>query len=173
MNLAQKLQAMTKTVIVLTLTAASMQASVIYNFAGIGLPGTDNEPLAFHLTVPNFINPGSGLVSFTCAQADSNTNCDPTVPALIFSIASVNTGFTANLQFDATNNTGYVFDFATGAFATPGVYTSQPGRTNTGMLTVTQTQTPEPTTLLLFAFGGFCLLARQAVAKAAKSRMLN
>jgi hypothetical protein len=151
LKLTNGLLTFTKAVVVLTLSAASIQASIIYNFVGTGLP---SEPVAFHLTVPNFVNPplDGPFVSFTCAQFDSSTNCEP-LGATFFSNQSGLGAFSAQIQFDATNDVGYVFSFPTGAFGAPGVYSAEAGVGNPGTLTVT---TPEPTTILL-AFSGFCL----------------
>jgi hypothetical protein len=133
-----------------------------YEFTGTGtaipsipLPA---EPVAFQLTVPDFINPfGNGVfVMFTCAQLDSSTNCQG---APVFAVFFQNSnpapgGFSAILNFDAADDAGYTFFFPAGAFDTPGVYSSYDGGPtfNLGTLIVS----PEPATTLL-AFGGLCL----------------
>src|SRR5258705_13616460 len=96
------------------ITAA--QAAVIYNFVGTaaGDPQFDRfpQPVAFRLTVPDFINaPLNTLVSsvsFTCAQLDSSTNClspfrDPP-SAVFFSYQSVLRAFSAQLEFTTSNH---------------------------------------------------------------------
>jgi hypothetical protein len=153
MRLTHGLLTFTKVFVVLTLSAASIQASVIYNFVGTGLP---SEPVAFQLTVPDFVNPplDGAFVFFTCSQFDSSINCNP-LGVESFSNQSILGAFSAQLTFDATNNTDYAFFFPTGAFGAPGVYNAETGgNENPGTLTVTQT--PEPTTILL-VLSGFCL----------------
>jgi hypothetical protein len=155
MQVAERLHTITMAVVVLVLSAVATQASVVYNFVGTGLP---SEPMAFQLTVSDFVNPPLGnpgpFVDFTCAQLDSSTNCDSQLPGISFSNQGV--AFSAQLTFDAINNTEYAFFFPTGAFDAPGVYSAESGRNfNSGTLTVTQT--PEPHTIIMLALSGFCL----------------
>jgi hypothetical protein len=157
-----------KVMVVLTLFSASVQAEVVYDFVGTGtaLPpdqdppsGLPAEQVAFQLTVPNFLNPpltspptSAIFVDFTCAQLDSSTNCSS---GINFSNQSVGGAFSAQLGFDTTY-AAYAFFFPTGAFGTPGVYSSEfrPGTfDNAGTLTVTDT--PEPATMVL-VLGGIC-----------------
>jgi hypothetical protein len=58
-----------KAVAVLTLTAASIQAGVIYNLVGSPQAPNFPSPLDFQLTVPNFINApvDSPLLLFSCS----------------------------------------------------------------------------------------------------------
>ena len=155
---------MTMAVVVLMLTAASIQAEVIYDFAGTGTAFTTfsgtifpAEPVAFQLTVPNFVNPAVGdpAVEFTCAQLDSNTNC---FIGIFFSKGT--SAFPAALQFDAADDVAYIFYFPTGAFGVPGTYSSENLGPPSNLGTLTVTQTPEPATLLL-VLGGACLCGRR------------
>jgi hypothetical protein len=152
-------------------TARSAQAdSVTYQFSGVGAPVSNPlvnlpaTPVGFVLSVPSFVNPPFvntfppnplSFVSFTCAQMESSTNCRPSGNAVTFS----NQGsgpFTANLSFAASNNATYIFFFPTGAFGTPGVYTTGTG-VNSGTLTVMATATaPEPSSLVLLLAGLLC-----------------
>jgi hypothetical protein len=145
----------------LTLTAASTQAGVIYTFVGTGLP---SQAVSASLTVSNFINPplDGGFTSFSCSQL--NYPGDGCSIGISFSNKSADGAFSAVLDFYAMNFTGvgggfpidYSFDFPTGAFATPGVYSSSvTGNFNPGTLTVTQ-QAPEPATILL-VMSGLCV----------------
>jgi hypothetical protein len=168
MKLSNGLLTLTSAVVVLMLSAVSVQASAIYNFVGTGLPnagaGQPSEPVAFQLTVANFLNPplDGSFVIFTCAQLDSSTNCDPQ-DVETFSTQTSLGAFSAQLTFDANNNVEYGFFFSTGAFGAPGVYSAETtGNDNPGVLSVTPTtdsgaltQAPEPTTILL-ALSGFC-----------------
>lgn len=144
----------------LVLTGVFGQASVIYTFdgTGTGVPGLDPEPVAFTLTVPTFINPSpGGFVSFTCAQLDSNTNCqsDASFPQIVFIPGLPAAADPAIVSFYATNNAGYFFRFYFGAFTTPGTYTSVTGGANPGTLTVAfaPESVPEPQTLSMVAMG--------------------
>ena len=149
-----------KALVVVTLSAASCQAGILYSFVGTGLSiaGLGPEPVAFQLSTLGFVNPsfGGGFVLFACAQLDSSTNCDPAPFAGInFSNQSVLGAFSAQLTFDASNQAAYNFFFPTGAFGTPGVYNSDASNNrNPGTLTVTLT--PEPASVL-FALSGLCL----------------
>jgi hypothetical protein len=172
-----------KRLVILTLIAAPLQASVIYSFAGTGLPST---PVAFQLTLPDYVNPimDSGFVFKTCSQLDSSTNCQSglTSPsgAVLFSNQSTSpTVSTATLNFAASNLTEYVFFFATGAFGTPGVYRADQtgGIGNSGTLTVNftgdsvTTATPEPSSLVEFAAAlALVLLRTLAVRRSDPSR---
>ena len=147
-----------KAVMLFVLSAASIHASVIYNFVGTGI---DNEPMAFQLTVPTFVSPplNGAFVGFTCGQMNSSTNCDNSVPAgnsIFFARYNTPSPSSDYIQFDASNGSGYLIYFAINDFGATGVYTAPEaglGVGNTGTLTVSQT--PEPTTLLL-CLGGFC-----------------
>lgn len=145
-------QMITKVLVVLALTAASSQAGVIYDFIGTGVPNGP-EPVSFHLTVPDFLNPPldagfpTGWAFFSCAQLDSSTNCASGDPMAVgfsnqdFSIPSLS----AFLTFRASNANEYMFYFPSGAFSTPGVYSAlSGGNFNPGTLTVS----PEPTAIL-------------------------
>ena len=105
--------------------------------------------MAFRLLTPSFVSPASGFVDFTCAEAISAVNCDPSASfAINFSVQPVLGQFSAQLGFAATNLTQYEFFFPTGAFDSPGTYSSESGLSdNPGTLTVTVT--PEPTTASL------------------------
>ena len=165
MRFAKRLHTMTMAVVVLMLAAASLQAGVIYDFVGTGiLPGP--EPVAFQLTVPNFVNPplNGPFVFFTCAQFDSSTNCNP-VGEESFSNQSVLGAFSAQLTFDATNDVGYGFFFPTGAFGAPGVYTADNGGPTFNLGTLTVTETPEPVTVLLALSGVYFCGLRRLLAK--------
>jgi hypothetical protein len=132
-----KLHAIVKSLAILTLAGASIQAEIVYDFVGTGTAGTSPEPVAFQLTVLDFINPpfvplvNNMTVGFTCGQLDSSTNCatsPPGIESVIFTnrndpslIAIVSS---AALQFQASNGSQYDFFFNTGAFDTPGVYTA-------------------------------------------------
>jgi hypothetical protein len=142
-----------KAVVIMMAATAGLQASVIYDFVGTGF---DFEPMAFQLTVPNFVDPPSWqFVDFTCAQFDSSTNCEGVET---FSYQDVQGALYGQLTFEPTNNAGYVFFFPYEAFGTTGVYTAADltggNYFNSGTLTVTET--PEPTTTLL-ALSGFVL----------------
>lgn len=144
MKLVRRLHPILKAVVVLTFTAASMLADVVYNFSGTGTDPT--EAVGFQLTVPDFLTLPA---SFTCSQLDSSTNCFPQFfPSIFFSDTGVGP-FSAQLQFDASNGVGYIFDFPTGAFDALGVFNTDPSDSNSGTLTVTQVTTPEPAAVLL------------------------
>ena len=158
----RRLYTIMKGLVALTLSAASIPASVIYSFVGtgqfVGLEQTPAEPVAFQLTVPAFLsvpgcNPGGCRpLSFTCAQLDSNTNC-------LLQGDSPSVGFFRRFNdvvlFAASNTIQYDFYFPLHAFEGPGVYNPDFGL-NTGILTVTVTAIPEPTTILL-VLSGICL----------------
>lgn len=155
MKLAKYLHTISKAVVVLTLTAASIQAGVIYNFVGMGIfPGLPNEPVGFTLTVPNFVNPPmGGLFAFPgCAQFDSSTNCDPAgLQAFAHPIPDI--GFSAEIIFSATNRTQYSFFLPSAAFGAPGVYSADASAQNPGTLTVSSV--PEPNSILLVLTGAW------------------
>jgi hypothetical protein len=167
MKCQRPLQSVFKALVVFTLAAASIQASVIYNFVGTGtaIPGPA-EPVAFQLTVPTFVNPPltnppnpAIFVFFFCAQMDSSTNCNssiapPALGAIDFSNQGALGAFSAQIGFQAANFASYAFFFPTGAFGTPGVYTTEATVSNPGTLTVTSI--PEPSTMLL-TLSGICL----------------
>jgi hypothetical protein len=136
-----------KTILAVSALSAALHAAVIYDFSGTGQQPP--ETVAFQLMTPSFVSPGSGFVDFTCAEAISTVNCDPSVPfAINFSVQPVLGQFSAQLGFVAANLTQYAFFFATGAFGSPGTYSSESGSSdNAGTLTVTVT--PEPTTASL------------------------
>jgi len=150
--------ALATAVVGLMLTATSVHASSItYDFVGTGSAAFHKppEPVAFQLTVSNFVNPplNAGSVFFPCSELDSSTNC---YIGVWFSQS--NTGGPSlqdYIAFDASNNAGYLFYFPVGSFGTPGSYTATRlgAASNRGTLTVTET--PEPATILL-AFGGVC-----------------
>jgi len=66
-----------KAIVIAMLATASLQGSMIYDFAGTGVSGGTSEPVAFQPTVPNFVNPPAGrsAVAFSCTQLDLSTNC--------------------------------------------------------------------------------------------------
>jgi hypothetical protein len=138
-----------KLLVLLVAAAASGQASIIYNFTGTGLP---SETVGFELIVSSFVNPAvdGPITAFGCIQLAASTNCQSGNPdAIIFSNQSVLGNFSAQLEFFASNNTSYNFDFPSGAFGALGVYNSQSGSgLNIGTLSVSQT--PEPGTMVLF-----------------------
>ena len=144
----------------LVFSASVTQASVIYTFVGIGgaVSSFPDEPVAFQLTAPAFIIPAEGTaISFTCAQLNSSKNCRPG-PYGVF-LETDSSG--SYLQFDASNNVGYVFNFPSGAFGAVGTYSALTDATvgseqNTGTLTTTSTLGP---TTLLLAFSGVGLLS--------------
>jgi hypothetical protein len=149
---------------VLVLTAATGYAdSITYTFVGTGTAGTSPEPVAFQLTVPDYVNPAlnGGFEDFTCGQLDASTNCLVGSPlATTFSNQSVLGAFSAQLTFSATNDAEYAFFFLTGAFDTPGTYTSETGlNDNEGTLTVS---TPEPGSAILLVAGVLLLLTFRA-----------
>jgi len=153
---------------ILVVTACAAQASVVYSFAGTGdaFSTVPAEPEAFQLAVPKFLAPPpNGSITFSCAQLDSSTNCNVASGpfAVYFSnFPSNSLGAADTLEFVATNDIAYLFDFMNGAFGAPGVYVALQG--NSGTLTVTET--PEPVTGL-FALGVVCLFGlRRLVAKA-------
>jgi hypothetical protein len=132
--------------------------SVVYIFTGTDNSGAFPELEAFQLTVPDFIDPptdGSDM-DFTCIQLDSNTNCSS--PGVMF---SHQTGaFSAQVQFDAPI-VGSVFAFPTGAFTTPGTYSSEVGGTTIGTLTVQGS--PEPASIALTLGAGLLLFLSMRV----------
>jgi hypothetical protein len=154
----------------LFLPVGILHASTIYTFSGTGTAfvttnGTvPAEPLSFQLTAATFINPPldgpfSSDVEFTCSQLDSSTNCGLDI---FFSNQSGSpSGYSADLQFDAADDTAYIFYFPTGAFAAPGVYAADNGGPKFNLGTLTVTETPEPNTLLLALTGvaGMLVLA--------------
>src|SRR5438105_4825171 len=133
MKPTKRLTMIMKAVVVLTLTAAFTQASVIYNFVGTGgATGSGSsfpaETVGFQLT--NFVNPPlivppnpTVFVSFTCAQLYSSINCNTSAsqPQVNFSNQSILGMFSAVLGFSASNSVVYNFFIPTGAFGTPGV----------------------------------------------------
>lgn len=145
-----------------------LHASTIYTFSGTGTAlVTPNlnmpaEPVSFQLTSATFINPplnGPDDLEFTCAQLDSGTNCGL---AIFFSNQSVSLpSYSADLQFDAADDTAYIFYFPSGAFDGPGVYAADNGGPKFNLGTLTVTETPEPNTLLLALTGvaGMLVLA--------------
>jgi len=163
----KRLQTIVKAAIVLMLAVASSQAGtmVVYNFVGTGAPfaletgqTVPAEPVAFQLTVPDFLNPplNGAFGSFSCAQLDSSTNCDSSNPtAILLGNSSLNGTFGTILFFDASNSYGYIFFFPSGALEAVGVYSAESGDTfNSGTLTVSQT--PEVNTIL-YALSGICI----------------
>jgi hypothetical protein len=114
----------------LLITVSAHADSVVYIFTGTDNSGASPEPETFELIVPDFIvTPPDGLaVVYACNQLVSSTNCGS--PGIIFSDPIV----------------GSIYDFPTGAFTTPGTYSSESGAT-IGTLTVQPT--PEPGSMAL------------------------
>ena len=137
--------------IVLALAGGTaLQASVIYEFTGTTV---NTDPQAFQLTVPDFLNPapGSPLI-FACGDLTAATNCDGNVEFSSF------VGGTAIDQITIDfGGSAYPYQFDVGTFSVLGVHASDVGNGDTGTLTVTQTETPEPATLLGM-LGGLSLL---------------
>ncbi len=157
MSLSKPLCTITKAIVALMLTAAPVQASMIYGFIGTGSP---LMPMAFQLTVPDVVMAPvhhSGLfVFFTSAQFDSSTNCDPS-GVTSFSDQSVLGAYSSQLTFPSTDQTLYAFFFETRAFLAPGVYHSSAGGFD-GTLTVTDAATEAPElNSTLFVWSGVCL----------------
>jgi hypothetical protein len=178
MKIARRLQTIPMAVALLMLPAASARADTIYNFAGTGTAfgPFPAEPVAFQLTVPNYINPPleSGVwVAFTCAQLDSSTNCGENgvwaPDAVFFSQDVAIPAFSAIISFNAADDVGYVFDFPAGAFDSPGVYSAYADAPWYSPGTLTVTTTPEPSTMLLVLsalslFGLHRLLVKRSTA---------
>ena len=114
------------------------------------LPGQPPVPIAFQLTVDEFINPPSDAsdIFFPCEQLDSNTNCGY---GISFSTQSAPDNIDAQVLFSTIFEAGYAFDFPSGAFTVPGTYTSDD---NTGILTVSEiSDVPEPSSASFLAMG--------------------
>ncbi len=146
-------------VILSLLTAASVHASVIYEFVGTGEPFAElpTEPVGFQLTVADFINPplDGTTIGFNCDQLDFNTNCAGS-PTATFSYQSALGAYSAALTFYASDDAEYGFFFPTGAFGVPGVYDTEAIVSNPGVLTITAI--PESATVLL-SFTGLLVVA--------------
>jgi hypothetical protein len=129
----------------LLITVSAHADSVVYIFTGTDNSGASPEPETFELIVPDFIvTPPDGLaVVYACNQLVSSTNCGS--PGIIFSDQTVLGAVSAQLQFDSPI-VGSIYDFPTGAFTTPGTYSSESGAT-IGTLTVQPT--PEPGSMAL------------------------
>lgn len=173
-----------KVLTVWAVTALSLQASVIYNFSGTGIISTEPpEPLAFQLTVPNFVNPPLGtppdveFVFFSCAQLDFFTNCDAGAGepggGISFANQAQLSPFSAFLSFGAVNGVGYGFTFPAGALGAPGTYQSSSSSPGTLVITATSA-VPEPGTGTTCILGGICFLlaSRQAGLKCKKHLFL-
>jgi len=161
----------------LTIAWATAQAApVTYNFVGTGaaFDGHPNEPVAFHLTVPDFVDPTGGeFVFFSCAQVDSSTNCDFSLSAAIGFSDFPSGGFSALLEFNAVNGVAYFFIFPTGAFGSPGFYTTPGVIVNQGGIgELAIAAVPEPTTLLL-VLGAVCLGGLQQIRRARRTGSLG
>src|ERR1039457_1507918 len=158
MSVTTQIRTFTKTVVVLTLTTASIQAGVIYNLAGT--VGPINQQVAFQLTTPDFANPpvhysGPGeigvsiIVDFACSQLDSSTNlyCIGNAPNTVQFSNQTGTGCgssSAIVMVIAGNDVGgYDFCFPAGALGSPGVYSASGAFADSATLTVTAT--PDPT----------------------------
>ena len=143
----------------------SAHGGIVYTFSGINLAnfGFPDDPVAFQLTAPNFVNPplNGGFVFFTSAQLDSSTNCpSPPLFCIAFSNQSADGFFSAQLDFnDGHTNSEPAFFFPAGAFGAPGVYQANTvgfPAGNPGTLTVT---TPEPKSSQLVLIAIVCLFA--------------
>ena len=132
MKLAKRLHTFAIAGALLAVTAASGRADVIYSFTGTGPAWLSfpTEPVAFQLTVPDFINlpVDTHLLTFTCAQLDSETNCHSVPYGVSFKnvsgIPDLNFvwGLASQIGFAAVDNVEYFFYFPIGAFDAPGVY---------------------------------------------------
>jgi hypothetical protein len=156
-------------VLSLSCAASTARASVIYDFSGTGVPFGPID-VAFHLTVPDFIDPAldGPFVFVPCSDLDSSTNClsEPWA-GVSFTNQSAGGAYSAILNFDASNDAGYSFFFPTGAFITPGTYTGfLPGPDfNPGVLTVTESDdtsgsVPEPATVSLLGLAAVVIRRR-------------
>lgn len=134
------------------LTSPIALGDVIYDFSGTPALSNPGVSETFQYTATNFItasSPGITIIDgipeleLFPAQLDSCSNCfTGPGPAVIF--YPDETG----IQFNAFNNIGSTFEFAAGAFGTPGTYGSlAPVGTDSAVLTVTST--PEPSTFAL------------------------
>jgi hypothetical protein len=142
------------------IAAAARADSIVYIFVGTDNTGASPELEAFQLTVPDFTNPSAGGpgVEFTCDRMESSTNCS--TPGVIFSDQTVLGAFSAQLQFDAPI-VGSIFAFASAAFTTLGVYSSEArGIDITGTLTVQESPEPGSIELTLGAVLLFLSLRR-------------
>jgi MYXO-CTERM domain-containing protein len=152
-------------VVLSMLFAGSARASVIYEFSGTGVSFGPIQ-VAFRLTVPDFVDPPmDGASEFrSCGQLDSSTNCLPVFPGgVYFSNQSAGGAYSAQLQFNASNNAGYVFVFPTGAFGTPGTYTAHllgPNGNPGELRVVESTDVPEPAAMSLLGLAAVLLRRR-------------
>ena len=144
----------TALLIALLLATASgcFATAITYTFVGTApaLPGQPPVPIAFQLTVDDFVSPPTdgSYIFFDCDQLDSNTNCGY---GISFSTQSAPDSFDAQVLFSTIFEAGYTFDFPSGAFTVPGTYTSDD---NTGTLTVTGiSDVPEPSSASFIAMG--------------------
>jgi len=119
----------------LTTTAS---ADTVYTFTG----SDSNGALSFVLSTPTFLNQLPGT-TFSASQFTSCTNCSTGWIAAIFTPVS-----STLLLFDSKGGSG-LFLFGSGAFSSPGTYTSWLGN---GTLAVS---VPEPATQIM----GFLTLA--------------
>src|SRR5262249_36829542 len=145
-------------------------ASVIYNFVGTEANSTPTVSLSFQLTVPTFVNPplDGPPVVFACSQLDSQMNllCPGVGNTVQFSNNSSQAPNSAIVFLIDGANAGDAWFFPAGALGSVGVYTASGNRLNTGTLTVSQT--PEPSTLLLIGAGGLsALIIRKRISRRA------
>jgi len=107
-----------KNLALLIFSAACTHAAEIYILAGTG-NSPDPEPVAFQLISSTFVNPAldGAFVTFSCAELDSNTNCNSADnPAITFLDTSASpAGYSDVIRFAATDQVEYDFYFPTGA----------------------------------------------------------
>ena len=153
----------------LAVATAPLKADVIYTFVGTDANFGPPLTVGFQLSVPTFVNPplDSGQFgTFGCGQLTSTTNlfCAGNITNTVqlgnqdnFSdFRPPNSAIVAVID---SNNALADFTFPAGALGSVGVYTANGTLLDTGTLTVTQT--PEPSTLVLLLTGlGLCSYCR-------------
>jgi hypothetical protein len=135
----------------IALTAASLNAAVIYSFSGITASAfAPVESVSFQYTAPDFIPenlPWPGI-TLTASQLDSCTDCTSTGTAIYFTPNDCGSYCNDAIFFLAANGPEYAFWFPVGAFDSPGTHStvSDDQYSNFGTLTVTGSDTPTPGT---------------------------
>lgn len=139
------------------LLTSTARADMLYTFSGVNnTPGADGLSVGFTYTAAEPLTgtppPYNGTALYA-SQLDSCLNClvSSIVPAVVFMPNNV---FGDSIDFADINKVETAFFFPSGAFSTPGTYTSS-SPFNSGTLTVTRV--PEPSSLSMVLGTGFML----------------